>query len=221
MTEAPNTEAVHQLDHLFLELFEQLANQARAHSAESAHHVLNLSRGYLSETASDAMEDFFNIYFSDSEHLEQRKDDVNKDVDDIFDEVQAIMDAGGDLQELDHIHEDEELREARLGLSGIQKQLESIIRLEEGVREKLMPVMVSMQFEDAMNQRLDHILTGWAIISQALHSGETNDLEALAEQIGQLTSSSDETQLFYQEVLQREPPPEHARENHSLLDLFT
>jgi len=221
MTKTSNTEAVYELDHLFLGLFEQLADQARADSAESAHHVLNLSKGYLSERASNAMEDFFNIYFSDSEHIEQRKEDVNKDVEDIFDEVQAIMDAGGELNELDHIHEDEELREARLGLSGIQKQLESIIRLEEGIREKLMPVMVSMQFEDAMNQRLDHIITGWAIISQTLHAGETDNLEELAEQIGQLTSSVEEARLFYQEVLQREPPPEHDREDHSLLDLFT
>ena len=158
--------ALSELDRLFVGILEELADHARAHAAESARNVFNLSKGYLSDNASDAMEDFFNIYFSDSEHIEKSKEEVNKDVDDIFDEVQAIMDAGGDLSQFEEIKEDEELRDVRMGLSSIQKQLESIIRLEEGIREKLMPVMVSMQFEDAMNQRLDHIITGLLTLEQ-------------------------------------------------------
>ncbi len=214
------TAAVAELDQLFLGLMQQFTNQARHHAGESARHVLKLSRGYLSEKASKALEDFHKIYFSDNEHIEQRKVEVNKDVDNLLDEVQAIMDGGGDLSQLNSIEEDEELRDARLGLSGIQKQLESIIRLEEGIRQKLMPVMVSMQFEDAMNQRLDHILQGWTMATQTLSMDENANAEELGEQIGMLTTSIDETQLFYREVFDREPPPERAKDDHSILDLF-
>ncbi len=219
LNKTTSSSPITELDQLFFGIMEQLALQARDHAAESARHILKLSKGYLSEKAGKAMEDFHRIYFSDNDLIEQRKIEVNKDVDDIFDEVQSIMESGGDLSQLDHIQEDEELRDARLGLSGIQKQLESIIRLEEGIRVKLMPVMVSMQFEDAMNQRLDHIVSGWAMISQAL-GNDTVDIDELAEQVGQLTTAIEETELYYHEVLNREPPSERLTEDNFMLDLF-
>ncbi len=213
-------QALNELDRLFIGVLEELANHARDHAAESARNVFNLSKGYLSENASNAMEDFFNIYFSDSEQIEKGKEEINKDVDDIFDEVQAIMDAGGDLSQLEDIQEDEELRDFRMGLSSVQKQLESIIRLEEGIREKLMPVMVSMQFEDAMNQRLDHIIMGWRIMMQTLSMAPDGDLQSTANQLSELPSSINEIELFYHEVMGCEVPAGRSSKHFELTDLF-
>ncbi len=213
-------DVVSSMDRLFLSIFTRLAQQARDHAGESAQYVMKISEGYLSETASRALDDFYNIYFSDSERVEQSKVDVNQEVDSIVDEVQALIESGGDLGQLELIEEDEDLKKIRLGLSGIQKELESIIRLEEGIREKLVPVMVSMQFEDAMNQRLQHIVAGWEMIMEASREGRVFDPERIGAAIGAMTSSVEESELFYREVLGREAPREMKNRNHTLLDMF-
>ncbi len=80
-----------------------------------------------------------------------------------------------------------------------------MISLNADFRERLVPVLSSMQFEDALNQRLSHIELAWTTTIEAL-AGEDRPIEDVARQIASSLSSDAERQIFYSVVLKEEPP---------------
>ncbi len=184
MNKHSDLDGVISLDQLSLEIFERLAQVAMSETTESALLVYDLSMNYLCEKEKGrSMEDCIKGYFSEKEDAELGAVDT------------------------DGVYQSDSLREMHSKLSRIRQQLESIIELEQGIQKKMKPILSCVQFEDAVSQRINHITQGWKIITRSLHDADTDDFEAVAEEVVQLASSADETELFYQEVLQR-PVPE-------------
>ena len=206
-------------DNKFFTLFNALSTSVKRTAGQSASHILGLSSNYLSKEASKALKDFHELYFADAVS-DGDKEKVNSEVDDIMDEVLTAMNEGKTDQELsDAIQEDESLKNARLAISGVQKELETIISLEEGIREKLMPVLSSMQFEDSMRQRLEHIESGWSKVVSDLHNIGDVQVDQVGSEIADLTSSIDETTEFYKTVLKKDPP-EDAMSDEGMITFF-
>ena len=116
--------------------------------------------------------------------------------------------AQGKSLHLDSITENEEDKTYRLSISGIQKQIETIISLDQVIKDKIAPILHTMQFEDAITQRLDHISRIWKTVIEEKESLENPD--DLLMKMSKYATSVDETADYYRLVLKKDPPDESA-----------
>lgn len=192
------------LDEAFIDVLNGLIANATELAARSTEQVFQLSQSFADKEAANVLKEFHRLYFGDAA-LKERKEDINHEVDDLFDQIQAQIAAGRDGQDLG-IAEDEKRRAERLGLAGLQKQLEGLITLDKGIRAKILPALTSMQFEDAVRQRLTHMAEAWGLFTAHFQDGIT-DFQETAEILANITTSQSETKLFYDRVLRRPAPP--------------
>lgn len=192
------------IDDAFLSIMRDWAEMTSVAAAGAVEMILRNSGEYLSSEQQKAVSDFHDLYFSDAD-VAASKEAMNREVDDIFDAVQADMAGGGAAADLRAVKENDEAKRTRLSLSGVQKQLETIIQLETGLKEKLVPVLTSMQFEDAIKQRLQHMVEAWNFSLTSPPKSEA-EVTAMAESIAKTLSSAVERQAFYPNVLKRTAP---------------
>ncbi|NRA46624.1 MAG: hypothetical protein HRU09_16875 [Oligoflexales bacterium] len=212
-----NASAVSQIDLLFLQILDTFVVKIASLARSSTEYILEVSNTFLDEKAKNALVDFHNLYFGDSKIGETSKQ-VNAEVDDMLESLQSILNEGKELT-LNSIEESEEGKLNRLSLSGLQKRLEMIISMDVGIKEKLIPILHSMQFEDFLNQRLLHIRKIWAHVI-SLESNQANiNLDKLKETLAKYPSSMDEREDFYNIVLKKDPP-EGLKERQSLVDIL-
>lgn len=200
-----NTNSVEAIDHAFHKVFDALAKDALASVAKSSDEILSLSKNFLNQDVSEVLEKFNDLYFGESDKTEQTQ--VNSQVDDIFDQVKSQVDSNEQINI--SIDESEEATKKRLYLSGVQKQLEGLITLDSGIKEKIMPTIQNMQFEDAVRQRITHLTDGWDLIHDCK---SPEDLEAAKRKIADFCCSKHETESYYGKVL-GEPAPETTEES--------
>lgn len=193
------------LDTQFIKIITLLAEASIKNAARSAEKILSVTERYLSEESFSCLKEFYNLYFSQSATLNERKEDINSSVDRLIEQAQKILENGGDLSAL-NLKEGSEDESKRLGLSALQKKLESLITLESGLKEKLMPVLSSMQFEDATRQRVEHIVFGFVGVERFLHDPLSDKLKTLSLEIAKKLSSVEEKKIYYDVVL-KEPAP--------------
>ena len=185
---------------------------------QSVAQIMQASTTFLSDSAQKALANFHSLYFSAGD-LSEQNSDVNKEVDVLFDSIQTQVAAGKSENEISAgVYEDAEKKQARLALSAFQKQLESLITVEAGVREKLVPVLMSMQFEYFVRQRLSHITLIWDDLLEALNQDNAKTEAVTACMLTRLTSNG-EKEVFYRVVLQQEPPANLAQEQTWFTDL--
>jgi hypothetical protein len=198
--------AKEELDVIFLRIFESLNQAALAGAAACTGAIFELSANYMDKPAFDSLRKFYDLYFSTGD-IDKKKDEVNANVDDMVSALQDRLAAGEDLNSVPGIDDDEELRRQRLSLSAVQKQLEGLIVLDSGIKEQVLPALSSMQFEDAIRQRLAHVVHAWWKIGDVLHK-ELNpeQLDEVARELAKVLSSVDETKTFYELVLNEKPP---------------
>ena len=211
--------AIAEIDLVFLKILDRfiamISNQARS----STEFVLEVSNNFLDDRAKNALDDFHNLYFAaGASHINDTSKRVNDEVDAIFDSLQGIIAEGKELT-LDSVQEEESSKVNRLSLSGLQKRLEMIISMDVGIKEKLIPVLHSMQFEDFLNQRLLHIRKMWAQVLSAEMSEGDFGLENIKAKLAKYPSSVEEREDFYRIVLKQEPP-DGVKEKQSLLDIL-
>jgi hypothetical protein len=203
------------LDDAFLSIMKDWTELTTSCAEGAVASILKNSGEYLSTDQQRAVQDFHDLYFGDGD-VTATKEAINREVDDLVDAIQNELATGADASKLKSLKEDEDAKRSRLSLSGVQKQLETIIQLETGLKEKLVPVLTSMQFEDAIKQRLSRMVQAWHLSLDA--TPETaQDVEVIGEQIAMTLGSAAERQAFYPNVLQREPPKD-AIEDMSLFD---
>jgi hypothetical protein len=183
-------------------VIESMSKVIVASTNQSVQEILETSSQFMTETSKKALQDFHRLYFS-ADALSIQKDDVNADVDLLFEAIQKTIAEGGDPND---IQESEQDKTVRLGLAALQKQLESIVQLDRGMREKLLPAIMSMQFEDATRQRLTHITSLWDLVAQNSHEKFEDFRTIINETMKGLLTTSLEKELFYSTVL-GEPPP--------------
>lgn len=204
------------VDPIMNEVFSGICQLVIQSTAEAAEKILFISSEFLSEDAAAAVEKFQNLYLGGSSELEQSKESANKEVDDLIDKIQTSLDSGADLNS--SVVEDDASKKSRLSLAGVQKELETIITMEVGIKEKLLPVLSGMQFEDIIKQRVNHISECLTIAIEGIKNGtDTNQIE---DQIRQILSSNGELTLYYKHVLRQDPPVFEKPESSILFDLI-
>jgi hypothetical protein len=169
---------------------------------KSVQEILSISSKFMSDTSQKALQDFHRLYFS-SDTLSIKKDDVNADVDLLFEAIQKSLEAGEDPNSIEEVEED---KTVRLGLAALQKQLESIVQLDRGMREKLVPAIMSMQFEDATRQRLTHLAELWKLVAENAHEPPALLQKSVDEKMKKVITTALEKELYYLIVLKEEPP---------------
>ena len=108
---------------------------------------------------------------------------------------------------------------SRVGLAAFQKRLEGVISLETGLKKKLAPVLCSLQFEDAMSQRLGHVYSGIQRICEnlLLDVEHRTSAEVISKDLASTLSSDAEREIYYRIVL-KEPAPAGLGETSVWLD---
>jgi hypothetical protein len=202
------------LDDAFLNILQDWAALVSEGASGAVEMIMTSSGAYLSEDQQKAVLDFHNLYFG-SDGVSESKEAVNREVDDLMDVIQAEM-AGGSLS---NIKENEDAKQARLSLSAVQKRLETIIQLETGLKDKLVPVLTSMQFEDVLKQRLTRMVSGWKSSIDAMPTS-AEDVAAVAEKIGTSLGTTVEREAFFPVVLKR-PAPKDVVDDMSMFEAFT
>ncbi len=193
-----------EFDNIILDIFENLGKHAIKGASDSTDAVFRLSANYLDRPAFVALKKFYDLYFGDCQ-IEEEKDSINQEVDEIVSQIKSKIDEGGSLED---VKEDEFLKRKRLGLAAVQKQLEGLITLNSGIKNQILPALSSMQFEDAVSQRVDHIIKSWKTIQKELFCSTVSkdEIEGIALKLANICSSVDETRDFYTIVLKEEPP---------------
>lgn len=194
------------LDQHFFKILSDLKQNMIEMAAANTDQVMKMASSYMNHSAYEALQQFYTLYVGRHD-LETKKEKINRQVDDLFDSIQAELSSGASSQEVaNRFQEDEDAKKERLGLAGLQKQLEGLITLNEGIKEKVLPALSSMQFEDAVNQRMDHIIHGFKVSIDNLAAENPIPWTEVAESIASTTSSLEETGIYYRIVLKREPP---------------
>ena len=210
------TSAVREIDEIFLGILLHVNKSIMDASATAVAEVLKLSEGYLSEKAQKALVQFHDLYFNASDEAGSTQA-VNADVDRLINDLRADMASGKDVGTIaDRVQENQQAKNARLRLSAIQKELETMIRLDAGIRDKLLPVLSSMQFEDMMRQRLQHLDGAWTSIINGFDPQGLLDTEILCVDIEASLSSVSERNLFCKTVLKKDPPAESGLEDGNI-----
>ena len=212
-----------ELDAAFFEILRSLNNQVKETAGFSSQKIIEMSSAFLNESARRAVEDFQALYFTVKENaLTKKVEEVNRDVDKLFTDIKNQVDAGKSEEEIKAaLGEQGAMKKARLSISGVQKELEMLIRLDEGIREKLMPVLSSVQFEDMMNQRLSHIENAWELIIKEFGVDSSDKkVSEVAEKIAGFMTSANERETYYHTVLKKDPTPAAEEGNMFMFDLF-
>lgn len=209
--------ALHQdiqaFDATFAAILQDLQQVMIESTARNTERVMKLASEYMNRSAYDALQQFHGLYVSRNS-MERKKEEINRNVDDLFDTIQSKVAAGESTDNIIRSTvEDDASKQDRLGLAGLQKQLEGLITLNEGIKAKVLPALNTMQFEDAMTQRLEHIINGFQKVLANLAAPNPEAWRSVAEAMAATTTSVDETACFYRIVLKEEPPAGGASED--------
>ncbi len=218
----PAVNNLEQLDHRYLAVLKELVTDAIQGASQCTESIFKLSSAYVQRDAFDTLKKFYDLYFSKSVGLEQKKQEINDNVDTLFEAAVAGLAEGLDIEKEGVLTEDEATKQERLATAALQKELEGLIVLDQGIRGEILPALSSMQFEDATRQRMDHVVKGWEqLIPLAFTSqgGEVPQeapreiLDAAMRTLAKVTSSIKETEDFYNLVLQ-EPVPDEVKQGN-------
>ncbi|MCB9229536.1 MAG: hypothetical protein H6618_07990 [Deltaproteobacteria bacterium] len=209
---------LHKLDRMFTTILEESTRHIIGLTKKSTEFILDLSSHFIDEKATTTLQEFHDLYFGGeggSDILQKTAENVNIEVDQLISDLQSAMKEGKEINE-SSVEENEEEKFNRLNISGLQKRLETIISLDAGIREQLVPVLHSMQFEDILTHRLNHITLIWKTI---LSHHDLTDHDAIRESLSKIPTSVAERESFYRIVLKREPPP-GIEQQKSLFDIL-
>ncbi len=142
------TEAFYQQRRYFVELFSFVANEfltlAVYRLEEATNTILDHGTGLSKQGRKIKVGKFYQQkkdQSSDEDLAAEKLNHMNDEVDDIVDQLQEKMEKGEDVD----FKEDEQSKKDRLGLAGMQKQMEAVSRLNLGLRSKAFPVLIEMQ----------------------------------------------------------------------------
>jgi len=182
-------------DNLSIKLFSQLAQNALNNISSSAGKMLDVACLFFDKDASSAMLDFHKLYLEQS-HLNDHKDEVNQQADDILAAAQAANFSSSDLPQ-------DELQTAaeHQHLANVQKELEALIQQDEHIKQRMVPVMQCMQYEDLISNRIQRLISCWELMVSLLNSDDTADIPRALNAFNDVQTSFDEHKSFYQHVL--------------------
>ncbi len=188
---------LHQYDSTFTEVFSGLSDLLLKNVQSSVKQVLDLSENFLNEDVSKAIHDFHHLYES-SVDIHSYKDQIDQNVDKLIDFIQNNSNTDAKKEEeLLNQFDDEQISASRLSFAALQKDMEALITLEEDIKDKVMPILHGLQFEDQMSSNiraLDKSLKG---LLELLYNGEsTFDADKAAHFVLDNLHSAKEREFF-------------------------
>ena len=203
-----NNVGLEQWDDLMLSILDEMFAMSKTCASENVKNILDISKNFLDQETHQALDNFHNLYFK-NEKAQKQSDEFNSIVDHV---VESLQDSMKDSEELS----DKDIKKAkmvlnigeneRLALSQAQKQIESLISMQDSMKQKLTPILASMQFEDMMRQRVEHLEIGYQKISQLSESCSSEEVESIISELEALCASKEETAEFFEEVKKEDPP---------------
>ncbi len=203
------SDGFHQKERQFIELMIQVSDKMfellLGSITNSTELIMSGSLGYLNAEESETMQRFIELYKDQFSTIIPKAETVNDDVDSIIDQLQEKMEAG---EEVD-FEESEAQEEHRLGLAGLQKQLEVIARLDQGLKDKIGPLMLELQCTDILAQKVEHLIAALKNFSEFtgensfLSDKEVDATDFLNQLLLSLTMF-DERQIFHKIFLNEE-----------------
>lgn len=185
------------IDQIFLKIFRDLKNETMVNAEKSLENILKISSEFVSGSIHDDLMEFYKLYFHGSAEMEQKTEEINKNVDSIFEQAQKLAKKGMDNQQIhNEVIDNEDQSKERVSLSYLQKKIESLISLEEGVRAQLAPVLSSMKGEDITRKRLETINFGLDSIVHSLGPHFQERSEQIVNNIANIIGSSEEKKSF-------------------------
>lgn len=211
-----------ELDETFFKIFNGIVGSVINITEQSVQQVLESSKPFLSESIQSALKEFHELYNSQNSQLTNQKQSISQDVDDIFESVQKALESGEDIEaKISAISENDEKKKMRLGLSALQKTLESLVTVDAGLRQKLVPVLMSMQFEDFTKQVLSRIDGLWNIALKEFHSPGSIVRKKTIAEMTKVPASKTEIEFFYKIILQKEVPATLNEDDFNFMDLVS
>ncbi len=201
-------------DNLSIKLFSQLAQNALNNISSSAGKMLDVACLFFDKDVSSAMLDFHKLYMEQSQ-LSEHTDTVNQQADDIlaaaqdpnFSAVEPLT-----PQELQSSAEQQKL-------ANVQKDLEALIQQDEHIKQRMVPVMQCMQYEDLISNRIQRLISCWEHMVALLNSPDTPDIAQALNTFNDFQSSFDEHKKFYHHVLHANYEDYVEHDNHDIAKL--
>ncbi|MBV1878199.1 MAG: hypothetical protein KUG79_11205 [Pseudomonadales bacterium] len=161
-----------QFDQLLLNIFDELSGEL-IHTVQSAtHQILDNSSRFLEADVSSAIQDFHSLYEKNIE-LDTFKESISQNVDEIIHYVQQGGQATEKIPDLATINP-AQLEASRLSLSHMQRDLETLVKLEDAMKEKVLPILHNMQFEDQLSANILIIKDAWKIFVKKTDSNNSS-----------------------------------------------
>ena len=201
-------------DNLSIKLFSQLAKNALNNISSSAGKMLDVACLFFDKDVSSAMLDFHKLYMEQSQ-LNDQKDAVNQQADDILAAAQDPNFSATEplsAQELQSSAENEHL-------ANVQKELEALIQQDEHIKQRMVPVMQCMQYEDLISNRIQRLISCWELMVSLLNSHDTPDIPKALNAFNDFQSSFDEHKKFYHHVLQANYEDYEEHDQHDIAKL--
>jgi len=184
-------------DQLSVKIFTTLSTNALDNISESAGQMLDVACLFFDKDVSKAIIDFQKLYLEHS-NLDDIKGAINEEVDDIFERAQQ--------NDLSSSEESTSLLEGHTidELANIQKDLEALIQQDDHIKQRMVPVMQCMQYEDIIINRIQRLVSCWEHMINLLNTNDDVDIpEELANFVAYL-STEDEHEKFYSLVIEKD-----------------
>jgi hypothetical protein len=182
-------------DNLSISLLSKLAQNALNNISASAGNMLDVACMFFDKDVSKAIIDFHTLY-SENGQLSDHKDAVNQQADDILLAAQDPNFSHEPLNSGQSLHNSEQLE-----LANIQKNLEALIQQDAHIKQRMVPVMQCMQYEDLISNRIQRLISCWSSLVSLLMDPDSTNIPYTLQTLEGFQSSTDEQAMFYRYVL--------------------
>ena len=198
--------ALHQYDELFDDVLGSLSINLLETVQSATNQILDISKQFLSVEASKVIDDFHHLYSPDS-HFDELKDAVDQGVDQLITLVQK-NDSGNVNELVKSIEEIDtnQMAATRLSFSALQKDMEALIRLEDDIKYKVLPIFHGLQFEDLLSSLIKSIVDIWHQVINDIHQSDVFDAKTTLTKIYLKLNCEQQRSLFLQTVLKENYP---------------
>ena len=202
-------------DNLSIKLLSALANNALGNISSSAGKMLDVACLFFDKDLSEALLNFHKLYLENSQ-LDEQKDDINQQADAIFEAAQsnspAQVNANFNPDSQQKINE----------LANVQKELEALIQQDAHIKQRMVPVMQCMQYEDLISNRIQRLIQCWEYMVSLLNSKTDVNVTQALTTFNDFLSSEDEHHKFFEWVLKTQYLQQDLEEvKHDIEDINT
>ena len=202
-------------DNLSIRLLSALANNALGNISSSAGKMLDVACFFFDKDLSEALLNFHKLYLENSQ-LDAQKDDINQQADAIFEAAQSSSSAQQDVNFTEGSQQ--KINE----LANVQKELEALIQQDAHIKERMVPVMQCMQYEDLISNRIQRLIQCWEYMVSVLNSKTVVNVTEALTTFNDFLSSEDEHHKFFEWVLKTPYVHQDLKEvNHDIEDINT